>query len=118
MAKLGNDRVSAKVKPAAGGGGGSAAPVAASPPCVKLIDFDDCCVKQHSITTLEDYEIALREYCMEQESWPNRPFSRTFAEEFVGGAFPQLRAALDSAFKQWAAASASMLCSPTQAAST
>jgi hypothetical protein len=77
----------------------AAAAAASAPVAVTLIDFDDCFVTLQAVSTLETYVAALREYCDVQLSWPQRPFSRTFAEEFTNAAFPELSAALDAAFK-------------------
>jgi hypothetical protein len=79
-------------------GGSDCAGAAASPPAVTLIDFDDCYVAEAPVTSLAAYEAALRKYCDEQLSWLQRPLSRTFAEEFVEGGFPALRAVLTTAF--------------------
>lgn len=85
---------------------GAAAAGAATAPSVTLIDFDDCVVTAEPVLTLGAYVAALQTYCIEQLTWPLRPLSRTFAEEFVVGEFPLLRKALGDAFTSLAAADA------------
>lgn len=102
------------LKCAGRGNSGSSATAAAALPsalaaataaaiAVTLIDFDDCHVANVPVTSLEGYVASLLEYCDEQLTWPLQPLSRTFAEEFIAGAFPELRKALETAFKSLAA---------------